>query len=89
VHRYEDSLPAFLARLRPGPLFISLTCPDCPHVVVGKGDVHARELLAIHQEGTCQGGKGVDRDGASDPSPDRAGREDVLQVIPRRRMYYK
>lgn len=39
---------------RPPPL-VTLTCPDCPAKVTGQGENHARALLAIHQEGTCQG----------------------------------
>lgn len=63
---HDDSLEVYLANLRTAPQLFSLPCPDCQHVVIGKGENHARALLAIHQEGTCQGAKGVSRDAASD-----------------------
>lgn len=80
---FDDDLNAYLAKLRL-PLLVQLTCPDCPAVVVGKGAGHAGELLAIHQEGTCQGGKGVARDGGSD-----SARADSPDDVPRlTRMYH-
>ena len=79
MHHHDDSVGKYLAVLRPGPDFVSLYCPDCPRVVFGKDVTHAAELLAIHQEGTCQGGKGVGGDGASDPAPDSPA-TDALRV---------
>ena len=56
--------------LRPRPPIVQLNCPYCPHRVYGLDDTHARELLAIHTEGTCQGE--VVTDGRSDPARDPA-----------------
>jgi len=75
--QFDDDLNAYLAKLRL-PLLVQLTCPDCPAVVVGKGAGHAGQLLAIHREGTCQGGKGVARDGGSD-----SARADSPDDVPR------
>jgi hypothetical protein len=60
MHRYDDSLPGFLAKLRAEPL-VELHCPDCRARVYGKGVRHASELLAIPREGTCQGAEGGER----------------------------
>ena len=78
--RYDDSVGEYLAKLRDDPPLFTLRCPDCPGTVTAKGENHARLLLAIHQEGTCQGGRGVSRDDASDSAPDPPA--DVLQVTP-------
>jgi hypothetical protein len=53
--RFDDEPGEYLAKLRP-PKLVPLTCPDCPHTVYGLTGQHAAELLAIHREGTCQGG---------------------------------
>lgn len=80
MHHYDDDPERFLPATRPG--FVSLTCPDCPQVVTGLDAVHAAELLAIHQEGTCQGGREVGSDGDDDPdAPDAPA--DALRVRPR------
>jgi hypothetical protein len=50
---HDDGLNDYLARLRP-PM-VSLPCPGCPAVITGLSKAHAGDLLAIHQEGTCQG----------------------------------
>lgn len=42
---------------RPERILVPLACPDCPQVVHGLSEQHAADLLAIHQEGTCQGGR--------------------------------
>ena len=62
---FDDDLPAYLAELR----LVSLRCPDCPAVIIGQGGGHAAALLAIHREGTCQGGEEVSGDADSDPPP--------------------
>jgi hypothetical protein len=63
MHRFNDGLEAYLAKLRPRPpaRMVSLSCPDCGRVVHGQGEDKATELLAIHREGTCQGRKGGER----------------------------
>jgi len=55
--RYDDSVEDYLAKLRP-PKLVSLECParGCQARVTGLNGRHAAELLAIHREGTCQGG---------------------------------
>jgi hypothetical protein len=64
MQHYDDDSPEFLAKppatLRPLPL-VMLPCPDCQHRVYGQGEKHARELLLIHQEGTCEGAEGGER----------------------------
>jgi hypothetical protein len=60
VDYHDDDLRDYLAKLRPRRM-VSLTCPDCPAVVNGLTGEHAAELLAIHQEGTCQGARGGER----------------------------
>ena len=81
--QFDDDLNDYLAKLRL-PRLVQLTCPNCRAVVVGKGGDHAQALLLIHQEGTCQGGKGVARDGGSD-----SARADSPDDVPRlTRMYH-
>lgn len=80
MHHYDDDLHAYLEKLRPRRM-VQLTCPDCPAVVNGLTDEHARALLLIHQEGTCQGRKEVGSDGDDDPdAPDAPA--DALRVRP-------
>jgi hypothetical protein len=54
VQPYDGTPEEYLAKLRPRRM-VRLPCPDCPHVINGLTGDHARALLAIHQEGTCQG----------------------------------
>jgi hypothetical protein len=49
AHLEKARAAAALARMPTAP------CPDCTHVAVGLSEAHAADLLAIHQEGTCQG----------------------------------
>jgi len=78
---FDDDLNQYLAKLRL-PLLVQRFCPDCAAMVVGKGDSHARDLLAIHREGTCQGGEGVNRHGDGDPAPADPPEDDVRLTPP-------
>lgn len=49
---YDDEM---LTILRPPPM-VRLACPACQHAVYGLSEAHARDLLAIHRDGTCQRG---------------------------------
>jgi len=85
VH-FDDDPETYLAKLRPRQM-VSLSCPDCPAVIIGQGEAHARDLLAIHREGTCQGGEEVSGDADSDPAPADPP-ADVPRLTPPARMYH-
>lgn len=53
MRQFDDDLEQYLAKMRV-ERSVQLTCPDCPAVIVGTDSKHAADLLAIHQEGTCQ-----------------------------------
>lgn len=50
---YDDELGDYLARQPP---LVWLTCPGCGKQVHGLSEAHARNLLDIHRDGTCQRG---------------------------------
>lgn len=53
----HDDFPGGLAMPLAKPPLVRLRCPDCwRHEVLGFSDAHVADLLAIHREGTCQGG---------------------------------
>ena len=64
---YDDPADDYLRKLKLHPL-VTLNCMYCPARFTGLDEAHARALLAIHTEGTCQGE--VRTDGRSDPARD-------------------
>ena len=57
---FDDAPRDYLANLRLSRQLVPLPCPQCRVVLTGLSEAHARDVLAIHQEGTCEGGGDIE-----------------------------